>query len=299
MAKPVLRIVAPSGVFDRDAFDAGLAWLRQGWEPRFTDALFAQAGYLAGNDTTRLQDLRSALADPEAKAILAVRGGYGATRLLPSLDPAEIAAAGVPIVGFSDITALHALWHRAGVASWHAPMAAWLGKAGAPLREHWTSSLQGSPQHLCGTLLHPASLPEAAPAIGGNLAVLHALAGTPFLPNANGHWVLLEDIGEAPYRIDRMVTTLLQNGFFDGCVGILLGTFEGCKGRPGPQCPPTEDATYGVLLERLGPLGFPIIGHLPIGHGETNLPLPFGIPLEVEASGNLASLRFGPANDPR
>lgn len=120
----VLRLVAPSGPFDKEAFDRGVHFLRARYEVRFDDRIFAQQGYLAGNDKRRHGELLDALNDPDADAIVAARGGYGSTRLLERLDTAMVRQANKRLVGFSDITALHALWARAALESLHAPMVA-------------------------------------------------------------------------------------------------------------------------------------------------------------------------------
>jgi muramoyltetrapeptide carboxypeptidase len=210
------------------------------------------------------------LADPDVDAILCARGGYGATRLLPRLVPEAVAAAAKPVVGFSDITALHALWARAGVRSYHAGMVANLGRADEPVREAWAAALEGA--------LDPPSWPveelvageTTGRLTGGNLAVLVALLGTPFVPPLDGAILFLEDVGERPYRIDRMLTQLTQAGWFSRCAGVALGAFT--EGAPGPDGACLAD----VLDERLGKLGIPVVSGIPSGHVAENATLPFG-----------------------
>ena len=151
----VLRLVAPSGPFER-----GVAFLEARYEVRYDDRIFSEEGYLAGSDARRLSELREALEDPDADAIVAARGGYGCTRLLDQLAPAEVRTSGKRLVGFSDLTALHALWARAALESLHAPMVAWLGKADELQRAQWVAALEGV--HVSLADLTPISEVETA-----------------------------------------------------------------------------------------------------------------------------------------
>ena len=111
-----LALVAPAGPFEREAFDAGVAWLRERYEVTFDEGVYSKSGYFAGDDNRRLQELITALTDPSVDAIVCARGGYGATRLLPNLDVELVSSVNKTLVGFSDVTALHSLWARAGGA---------------------------------------------------------------------------------------------------------------------------------------------------------------------------------------
>ncbi|MBO3748699.1 LD-carboxypeptidase [Streptosporangiaceae bacterium NEAU-GS5] len=219
--------------------------------------------YLAGPDFARAADLQEAWCDPAVQAIVCVRGGYGATRLLDLLDwDAMAAAEPKPLVGSSDVTALHqALSIRLGVPSMFGPMAACQALGGPDGPEPHTFA------HFRGSLFEGAAarpIPGTAvlvpgqasgPVIGGNLSLLAALCGTPYALRAEGRIVLLEDVTEAPYRIDRMVTQLLQAGCLQGAAGIALGSWVDC-GDPLP-----------ILAELLTPLEIPVIAGLPLGHG--------------------------------
>lgn len=270
--------MAPSGPFDEEAFDAGVAFLRTRYEVRVDDEVRAKAGYLAGDDTRRLAELHRALDEDGTRAIVCARGGYGATRLLEHLDVAQVRRAAKRLVGFSDVTALHALWARAGVESTHGPMVAWLGKADDAARAEWVASIEGRPLAVRGleTITHGRA---EGPLLGGNLAVLAALVGTPFAPPLAGAVLFLEDVGEAPYRIDRLLTQLRQAGWFREVRGVVLGEFARCA--PGAHGVPVED----VLTERLADLGVPVARGLDAGHGAINLALSFGaaVTLDVDA----------------
>ncbi len=225
--------------------------------------MFSRRTYLAGPDSARAADLQEAWCDSDVAAVLCARGGYGATRLLDLLDWDAMKAAGPKIlVGSSDITALHlAFARRLGLPTVFGPM-----PAGATL-----SDVEGPEPFTLGQLHETLFAGAAArpvpgervlspgravgPVTGGNLTMLASLCGTPYELRAEGHLVLLEDVAEAPYRVDRMLTQLLQNGAFDGVKGFALGSWVEC----GDVLP--------VLAERLLPLGVPIVAGLPVGHG--------------------------------
>lgn len=277
-----LAIVAPSGPFDVDAFGEGVAWLKTRYELVHSPDIFSREGYLAGSDSHRLRDLQDAIHDPSVDAILCARGGFGATRLLPQLELNEIAAANKLIVGFSDITALHSLWARAGVRSLHAPMVAALGRASEPVRNEWISALE-TPAAARRELLEVVSPgerdgPVAGILFGGNLAVLGALNGTPYAPPLKGAILFLEDVGERPYRIDRMLTTLHQSGWFDEIAGLILGSFT--EGDPGPDGVTIDE----VFHRHFAGTRFPVLSGFPAGHIDENCPLPLGANARIEGN---------------
>ena len=259
----VLRVVAPAGPFDAEAFELGASFLRTRYEVRHRPDVLERSGYLAGDDSRRLEELQEALADPDAVAIVAVRGGYGATRLLPHLGEDIVRASDKLLVGFSDITALHALWQRAGLPSIHGSMVAALGRAESEPRERWLASLEGGPRALEGLERWRGTSAEGT-LVGGNLAVLAALVGTPFAPPLDGSLLLLEDVGERPYRLDRMLTTLRQAGWLERVAGVVVGDLERChSGADGVEA-------RDVFLERLGSLPIPVVAGAPVGHGSRN-----------------------------
>ncbi|MGV9776040.1 S66 peptidase family protein [Streptosporangium sp. NPDC003464] len=226
--------------------------------------------YLAGSDAARAADLQAAWCDPAVSAVVCARGGYGATRILGLLDWDALRAAGPKtLVGSSDVTALHrAFAVELGVASWFGPMpaCATISDPAGPEPSgftHFTDALFGTPAPITGDrVIVPGR--AVAPVTGGNLSLLAALCGTPYELRAHGQIVLLEDVAEQPYRIDRMLTQLLQSGSLDGAAGFVLGSWEGC-GDP-----------YPTLEERLAPLGVPVIAGLPVGHGSPQLSVLLG-----------------------
>lgn len=277
-------MVAPSGPVDPDALDAGVAWLRGlGLDVRVGKHVHDRWGYLAGDDAARAADLQDAWCDPEIAAVLCARGGYGAVRVLDHLDwPAMAAARPKPLHGSSDITALHvAFGKRLGVATSFGPMVASLLAGPDPASAAAAqAALLGAPRPVTGG--HPLVPGRAAgPLTGGNLSLLVSLLGTPYAPPpARGHIVLLEDVAERPYRIDRMLTQLLMSGWLDGAAGLALGSWTNC-GDP--------DELRAVLSERLAGLGAPIAAGLPIGHGRPQHTVTLGAGALLDAdSGTLA-----------
>ena len=268
-----LAIVAPAGPFDEEAFDKGVQWLEQRYNLTFGSDIFSKSGYLAGTDDRRLCELTGAINDDKVDAILCARGGFGTTRILPGLSLSEIKSANKMIVGFSDISALHARWAAAGVSSMHAPMVAALGSSSAPIRERWTSCLESPGETRVHQLerFETTSTTEAVGRLcGGNLAVLCALNGTPFAPLLDDAILFIEDVGERPYRIHRMLTTLKQSGWFDQIRGLVIGSFT--EGDPGPDQVSLDD----VLGEHFGNSQFPVLRGMSSGHIKENEPLVFG-----------------------
>lgn len=280
-----VQLIAPASPFDQPRFEAGTALLERRYEVTQGDALFARRGFLAGPDAARLRDLQAALRDPSVGAILPARGGYGATRLLPALDLGEIARGSKWLVGLSDITALHAVWARAGLCSIHGAMVCSLPDASPALQAAWFGLLEGdSPAPLTNlSCLAPGRAQGRL--FGGNLTVLSALVGTPYLPPLEDVVLLLEDIGERPYRLDRMLTTMLQAGFFRGVRAVVLGQFTDCNAGADAV------SAHDVLVERLSTLGVPVLANAPFGHIAENTPLLLGSHAQVDADAGVVSLR--------
>lgn len=269
-----MRVIAPSSPFDVEAFERGVDLLGAHYEVRFDRGIFAREGYLAGSDARRLEELSRALDEEDTKAILCARGGYGAMRLLPHLDPARVRRAEKLLVGFSDVTALHALFLRAGLRTLHGPMVARLGRDGEPALTPLFDAMEGAPPP---ELRGRGDAPRVeGPLLGGNLALVASLVGTGQLPSFEGAILLLEDVGERPYRLDRMLVQLELTGVFDRVVGLALGGFDDC--HPGPDGVTAED----VLEDLVARTGLPCVADLPFGHGDVNLPIPLGVRARLE-----------------
>lgn len=273
-----IALIAPSGPFDVQAFDKGVTRLRRHYAVDYHADITARHGYLAGTDARRLHELQTALDDPHVEAIIAARGGYGSTRLLPLLAAERVRRHAPLLVGFSDVTALHALWARAGVASIHGSMVASLGTCSEEHFARFCAALEGRfPARYEGLEAITAGTAHGC-LLGGNLAVLSALLGTPAFPPLDGAILFLEDIAERPYRVDRMLTSWRSAGAFHGVRGVVLGSFT--EGEPGPDGTSLSD----VLRERLSDLGIPVASGLPAGHCPDNAELPFGRSVTLDAT---------------
>jgi muramoyltetrapeptide carboxypeptidase len=256
-------VVAPAGPCSRDELWRGLAWLRARYRIRLSHNLLEREGYLAGPDERRRSELQRAIADSDSKAIFAARGGYGAMRIAGDIAWDHFAREPKWLVGFSDITALHAMAWRAGVASIHGCNVTTLGREATPsTRASWLSSLErpDSPRIWAGLeVLRPGD--ASGVIVGGNLTVLHAMAAAGKLWLPPGAILALEDVAEAPYRIDRMMTSLRLGGHLAGVSALVLGHFERCA--PGPDGRTAHDA----IVDCTGSLRVPVLGGAPFGHG--------------------------------
>ena len=290
-------VVAPSSGFDEASFADGLQVLRDfGLVPILGEHVRDRAGYLAGEDALRTADLRHALLRKDTQAVFCARGGYGLTRLLPALlrDTEVLGALGDKLlVGFSDVTALHALCLRQGAASLHGPVVTSLRRVGDASRELLRRLLfepRGLGVITPETAVRIAGGRARGLVVGGNLSVLTRLIGTAVWPSLEGRILLLEDVGERPYRLDRMLTHLLLAGAFDRVAGVLLGDFTRCD-EPGAR--PGDPTAADVLRERLGTLGVPVLGGFPTGHGDECFPLLLGTHVLVDADEGRVELEEG------
>jgi muramoyltetrapeptide carboxypeptidase len=260
-------VVAPSSPCSRvDELWRGLAWLRTRYRIRMSAGALCREGYLAGNDARRCSEMSRAMLDDDVRAIVASRGGYGAMRIVADLPWCEFARRPKWIVGFSDITALHAAAWGAGIASIHGPNVAGLGRAATPrLRAAWIDAVERpatAPHEWRGLrVMHGGH--ARGPLVGGNLTVIHALAAAGRLLVPPGSVLVLEDVAEAPYRVDRMLTSLLLAGYLANTSAIVFGGFDRCDGSEGPS-------VDEVLEERTRTLGVPVLAGAPFGHGTLN-----------------------------
>jgi muramoyltetrapeptide carboxypeptidase len=244
-----------------------------GWEPMVGAHATERLGYLAGHDRDRLNDLNRALRDPKMDGIWCLRGGYGLTRIIESVDYEALSRMPKVIIGFSDVTALHAaIQTRCRLVTFHGP------HAREPLTDFSRDSFQRAINRQvdsCGTAPLSREINGGSASgrlVGGNLSVLSSLAGTPFAPDFTDSILILEDINEPVYRIDRMLHQLKLTGTLGGCRGIAFGE---CT-----RCP--EDAGGGgrrldeVLGELAHSLGIPCLAGIPVGHIADQWTIPLG-----------------------
>lgn len=290
----LVAVVSPSGPAAPERVAAGIALLRSwGLRPVPAPHTFERQGYLAGADADRAADLNAGFADPEVRGVIVTRGGYGSQRIADRIDLDAVRRDPKPLVGFSDITALQlAVWHGARLASVYGPGAAWAAERTGP----------ASAQSLHDTLMttdpvvvkqDPSSQTAAVTRyaatggyatgrlLGGNLSLLAATLGSRDFPDLTGAILLLEDVDEAPYRVDRMLTQLRRAGALAGLSAVAVGQFTRCTDQWGTD-------VANVLSDRLGDLGVPVLGGLPVGHGVDPVTVPLGVAATVEvATGTL------------
>ncbi len=248
-------------------------------------------GYFAARDKERAADVNAMFADKSVKAILAVRGGWGCARILPYLDYDVIRANPKPLIGYSDITALHlALQAKTGVVSFHGPVAA--STFGKRTLEYFEPILfDGATPTFKNPVLDDDRLVQRkwrtqtitggkarGHLIGGNLTVMTALVGTPYMPSTDGGILFLEDVEEAEYRIDRMLTQLGQAGLLSGLKGVVFGQCTSCKSSSG-----SEFELADILKQHFEPLGIPAFQGAFFGHMSDQFTLPVGINAEIDA----------------
>jgi muramoyltetrapeptide carboxypeptidase len=262
----LVAVVAPSSPFPLRELWGGLAWLRARYRLMMSPGALSRDGYLAGDDARRAAELVRAIRHPEVRAIVAARGGYGATRIESTLPWRELVERPKWIVGFSDVTALHVDAWNAGLASVHGPNVTGLRATATPrLRAAWMAALErpSSGRVWSGLEILYAGRGEGV-LVGGNLAVLQAMAAAGRLTIPRGAVLALEDVTERPYRIDRMLTSLREGGYFGALSAIVFGEFVDCDAGADGR------TVRDVLVDRTRGLGIPVVAAAPFGHGAVN-----------------------------
>ncbi len=281
-----IGLITPSGRIDQSRIDKAKKNLEAiGFKVKYSQNVLAQKGYLAGEDKTRLNEIHAMYADPEVKGIWCIRGGYGATRILDHLDFNLIKKNPKPLLGYSDITALlNSIHQKTNSPCFHAPVASsnfspYTKNNLAPIfgikrpieieqaKENTETAVSNSDFE---SYLITSGRVEGK-LCGGNLSLLAALMGTKHEVDTRNKIVFIEDIGEAPYRIDRMLTQLIAAGFFNKVKGIVLGVFLGCDKEKENTLSLKE-----VILDRIKPLGIPAVYGFSFGHIDHQCTFPIG-----------------------
>lgn len=290
-----VAVIAPASGLTPESFDRALQNLESlGLKPKVGKSARGVKGFLSATDKERLDDLHWAFSDKEIAGVWCVRGGYGAGRLLPAIDYNLIRKNPKVLIGYSDITALHlAISQATGLVTFHGPVAA--SELSVYTKTHVTSALlnPSTPYKIEvseynktqeSNLFRTETITGGKARgrlVGGNLSLLAALAGTPFglQRDMKGKILFIEDVGEQPYRIDRMLTQLRQSIDLRGLAGIALGVFEDCNPR-------TKDTQtlQEVVKDRLGDLGVPVVYGLSFGHIRDQFTIPVGIEAELDAT---------------
>ena len=271
-----VALVAPAGPFEADKYEKGASLLRMaGYQVVPGKNVFKRRGYLAGTDLERLEDLSQALLDPAIDAVICIRGGYGSGRLLPRIPFRSLREKPKLFIGHSDITFLHlGFSSMAGWTTFHGPNIIGMSEVEQRAQSvlellsgkasfHWTLSRE--------QVLRPGRV--EGPVIGGNLSCLTRLIGTPYMPDPAGALLLIEDCGEALYRLDRMMNHLRLASVLPVLGGILLGDFDRCG---------LESDICAMIMDHAGDCGFPVVCGLPFGHGARNDVIPLGAPFLLD-----------------
>ncbi|MCB0525333.1 MAG: LD-carboxypeptidase [Lewinellaceae bacterium] len=286
-----IALIAPSSPPSAEKLAKALDNLQEfGFEVIEGKSLRKQNGFLAGSDQERLDDIHWAFADDAIDAVWCVRGGYGAGRLLHAIDYKLIRKHPKLFIGYSDVTALHlAFYQQCNLVTFHGPVAA--SDFPEDTLHHFQSVvmkgaanhlIQADPENLSGTELKPFTISHGTAQgalTGGNLTLLAALTGTKFSPEFKNRIVFIEEVGEQPYRIDRMLTQLLQGTDLSQAAGIALGVFNECEPKPGSPSFSLED----TLRNQLQNLNIPVVYGIPFGHVAHQATLPYGIQAELDA----------------
>jgi muramoyltetrapeptide carboxypeptidase len=290
----LLRVVAPSGALrEFEALQHGVKiWRSRGYRVEVIPEIEDRWGYLAGNDQNRRNHLAAAWQDPECRGILCARGGFGTTRILEEWtwmlqnqkNPDVSCPSPKWLIGFSDITAL--LWslYKVGICGIHAPVM-------TTLAEEPTWTIQRLFNLVEGKSLEPlkgkgwGGGTVSGRLLPANLTVATHLLGTPMQPELDGVILAIEDVGEAPYRIDRMLTQWRMSGALSKIAGVAVGSFTKCEV---PANIPSFSVAE-VLRDRLGDLGIPVVSDLPFGHQAPNAALPVGVIATLNADEGILS----------
>jgi muramoyltetrapeptide carboxypeptidase len=271
-------VIAPSGPFDRTLCLRGIGWLGERYRVKFDWSIFSRSGYLAGPDTRRSAELDRALVDPSVRAVVAARGGYGLTRIVDRCAFRALVDTPKWIVGFSDVTTLHVECAKIGLGSIHAHNCAGLGRGDARARAAFLDVLE---HPLAERRYAPLTVWRAGrasgPLFGGNLTVLFTCAAAGRLRVPDGAVLVIEDVTESAYRLDRMLSALMISGALDRVSAVVVGDLTDCPSAP--HGVPAEEAVRSRLLE----LGVPVLAGLHVGHGRLNHPLVLGAPARIEA----------------
>jgi len=279
-----IGVISPAAAVQADALHRGCETLeRLGFTVRVSAHALDRHRFLAGTDRDRVAELTAMLQDPDVRAIFCSRAGYGSGRLLPLLNLRELARSPKIFLGFSDVTfLLNAFVQHAGMICFHGPLVsgAFAETQSSRAREHLLGLLttgQGEPSLVFSHTLQNGV--GEGRLIGGCLSILVAALGTPFAVNTDGAVLFVEDVGERPYRIDRMLTQLKQAGKLENLAGVIFGEMPGCfEDKDDP------DLLLSVIEDLFSDYDYPVGFGLPAGHGGENFALPLGIRVRLDTT---------------
>jgi muramoyltetrapeptide carboxypeptidase len=289
-----LGLIAPGSYISEDELKDSKENLEKlGYKVLYNDIILSKTGYLAGTDESRAEEVNSMFADKKVNGIICARGGYGCVRILPMLNYDLIKNNPKAIIGYSDITALlNAIYTEAGLITFHGPVGISTFNEFSvtyfnevlvhPEKDLVLNSVKGEDEKDINGITTIVSGKAVGELVGGNLSVLNSLIGTKYDFNGEGKIIFLEEIGEEPYRIDRMLTQLIQSGKFDKAAGIALGVFKDCEPKEKDPSFSTSFSLMEVLFDRLSYLKIPVIYGMSFGHIKNKFTFPIGIKAELD-----------------
>lgn len=299
-----IGVVAASTLIDKKLLLNGLKLFSQwGYVSIYHESIFQKFRSMAGSDEIRAKNIEALVKNKNVGTLWFARGGYGATRLLSILEQKKVASFLKKdpklLIGFSDVTALHLYFYqKLGLPSLHAPMPAtkrWATlstKTKGLLRSFIDGSFDPKKNPYTESwntkLVKPIKSDREGILLGGNLSLIASLVGTPYLPNFKNAILFLEDCGEAPYRVDRMLTQLSSAGILKNLQGVVLGDFEADVMYTNPKI--EKSYWKPTLRERFLDYNIPVLENVPVGHGKYNEPLPLGIRVSIQKNGTLKIL---------
>jgi muramoyltetrapeptide carboxypeptidase len=291
-----VRVVSPGSTPNPANMARGIEILRSwGLEVELGKHVFTKYGYLAGTDAERLADLNAALNDPGIRAVFAARGGYGTQRIVDRINVAGIRRDPRVVVGFSDITSIHGkLWRETGLVTFYGPMVNWSdGRTGPDSAEALRQAVMTTapititrdPAETAAPVLVPGR--ATGQLLGGCLTLISTSLGAGDAPKFDGAILFFEDVDEAPYSLDMMLTELRRVGVLSRVAGVVIGQITNSVGEP------DEWDAVAVLKDRLYDLGVPVLGGLRLGHGTGQLTIPLGARATIDAQAGTLTVEPG------
>ncbi|MDY0083407.1 MAG: LD-carboxypeptidase [Ignavibacteriaceae bacterium] len=297
-----LAIIAPGSYISKNELQESITNLNQlGFETTYSEKILLQTGYFAGSDKERADDLMEKFADKSVKGIVCARGGYGCIRILPMLDYDLIKSNPKVLIGYSDVTALlYGIYQKSGLITFHGPVGTSTFNdysvdnfkrvlINSEQNELFKNSESETDENKYGVSTIVKGKGKGR-FVGGNLSIMVSLIGTEFDVDYSGKIIFIEEIGEEPYRIDRMLTQLIQSGKFDNASGIMMGIFSKCESKVKD---PSFDKTFTlmeVLKDRLSNLKIPVVYGMSFGHIVDKFTIPFGALAELDADNQTFTL---------
>lgn len=290
-----LAIVAPGSYISEEELQDSIKNLNElGFETTYSEKILLQSGYFAGTDKDRAEDLMEKFSDKNVKGIVCARGGYGCSRILPLLDYDAIRSNPKVLIGYSDVTALlYGIYQKSGLISFHGPV-------GTSTFNDYTvsnfnkvlinpertslfnNSTSGDDENVYGVITIKKGKGKGR-LVGGNLSIIVSLIETEYDVDYSDKIIFIEEIGEEPYRIDRMLTQMIQSGKFNNAAGIMMGIFRKCEVKKESDLTSKSFTLLEVLMDRLGNLKVPVVYGMSFGHVNDKFTIPFGALAELDA----------------